>query len=312
MYENPANVLAQPELTAVAVDYAGLPDGFVADQIAPVVEVSQDTFKYAVWNRADILNIDRTARAIGMPANTATPPKMSFVDGTVGRHALKDSIPDEILSSARNPTQVKNKRVKSIVRKLRVGIDISVKALLDASTNTDTPGVKWDAAANVVIEKNLDAYKKAMRDKLGVNPNTIIIPQDVVDVIRRDSTIRELIKYNPNDLLKSGTLPAPLFGMNVIIPGAFIDSANPGAASSIGSIWAGETVYLLYVDRGSLGDTMTAVAQFRNTATSAPFATKQWRDPDQSANLQWFSSEVAQTEKTLASEAIFKITDVLT
>lgn len=312
MYENPASVLAQPELTAVAVDYAGLADGFVADDIAPIIEVSQDTFRYAKWGREDLLNVDRTLRAVGMPANTVTRPTMSFVDGVVNRQALKDSIPDEVLNASRNPQKVKNRRVKAIVRKLRVGIEANIKTLLDTGTHTATPAVKWDAATNVVIEKNLDAYKKIMRDLLGVNPNTVIIPQDVVDTIRRDPTIRELIKYNPNDLLKSGALPAPLFGMNVIVPGAFYDSSNPGAASSIGNIWAGDTVYLLYVDKGSLGDTITAVAQFRNTASSAPFATKTWRDPDQSANLQWFSTEVAQTELKLADEAIFKITDVLT
>lgn len=308
---NQFDELPNPELTQVAVDYDRQPAAFLTDLIAPVVEVNSDSFQYTVWGREDLKNNDRVLRAIGAPANEASPMTKSYVTGTIEANALKDWIADETLRSSRNPQLTKNKMVGSIVGKLKRGVEARVKALLDASTNTAAITNHWDTAATTTIEADIAAAKKAMRLKLGLSPNTMVLGQTVAEAVMRNATVRELIKYNPNGLLANGQIPTTLFGLKVLTPNLIQDNALPGAAAAIADLWDGETVYFLYIDPAGAGTTMTALLRFRNAGDAQPFATSEWRDPDQSAKKTWYGTEVRETEKVATPEAIYTLTDAL-
>lgn len=308
---NQFNELPSPELTRVAVDYDARPQAFLMDLIAPVIPVNRDSFRYTKWGREGIKNIDRTLRAIGAPANEASPLTKSYIDGFIEANALKDWIADETLSSSVNPTKTKNKMVGSIVGKLKRGQEAAVKALLDATANTAAIVGKWDTPATTTIESDIKAAKRAMRLSLGLNPTHMIVGTTVADAIIGNATIRELIKYNPNDLLQNGSIPGTLFGLKVLTPYLVQDNALPGAAAALADLWDGETVYFLFVDPSGGEETMTAVARFRNSGDAQPYATSEWRDPDVSTKRSWFGTEVRETPKTLTAEAIYKLTDAL-
>jgi len=309
-----ANIAPNPELTQVAVDYDKTIQGFVSDQIAPVTPVTLDLFKYGKWGRESLKDIDRTSRAIGSPANNASKLTVSYIQDQVERFALKDSIPDEILSNSPTPTLYKSKRVQSIVRKLKLGVEQKVRTLLDAGSGTAVSSGAWDVAATTSIEKDIDIAKEAMRKALGVGPTHMVINKPTANAIRQNATIRELVKYTGGlEWLRTGELPSELFGLQVIVPGAQSDTAAPGAASAaIADVWSAKTAYFLFVDPESGSDTVTALMQFRNTVSQQAFAVKEWRDPDQSANLNWFSSEVCQKVINVTPEAIYNITGVQT
>lgn len=305
-----------PELTNVAVDYDRRDEGFIVDSIAPVVPVTKDSFKYAKWGREGIKSIDQTARAIGAGANKASKISKTYITGTVLRYALKDDLADEILRQDPNPELLKKKKTEALARKLKIDREVRVKALLDATTNTAAVTNKWEQAATTTIEADIDTAREAFFLNSGVEPNWIIIPKLVANAIRRNTTIRQLIQYQPNDLLRTGQLPAPLLDMNVLIPGGISDTAAPGAATAaIGRLWGGKTCYLLFVDPESVADTLTAVLQFRETGGPdgvVPFGIKSWRDPDQSANVSWYSTELAQTEINVTPEAVYTLTGCIT
>jgi hypothetical protein len=310
--DNPATAIALPELTGVAVDAVAADEGFLNDRIVPVVRVRKSQFKYAKWRTDQLREIDRTERAIGHGANEATKIGRDYVAGSTRPQGLKIDIPDEILSDATDPEIFKAKQIQSLVRKVRIGIERHLKELLNAATQTNAAAAKWDVATNTTIETDVNLGKKTMRDKRGVNPNYIILGQTVAEAVLGNNRIRELVKYNPNDLLARYTLPPTLFGMIPLSPGLLVDKANPGAAADIAPLWDDETVYLVYVDPNATSDTLTAILAFRNTEEGEPFAVETWRDPDKSSKKDWFSTEVSQEEITVANEAIYKITDTLT
>jgi len=310
--ENPANAIALPELTGVAVDAAAKDEGFLQDLVMPVVPVKKSQFKYAKWRTDQKKEIDRTERPVGHGANEATKIGRDYLAGSTRPQALKIDIPDEILNDSPDPEIFKAKQIENTVRKLRIGIERHLKELLDAATQTNAASAKWDVVTNTTIETDVNLGKKTMRDKRGVNPNYIIIGQTVAEAVLGNNRIRELVKYNPNDLLARYTLPPTLFGMIPLSPGLLVDKANPGAAADIAPLWDGESVYLVYVDPNSTSDTLTAILAFRNTENGEPFAVETWRDPDKSAKKDWFSTEVSQEEITVANEAIYRITDTLT
>lgn len=310
--ENPANAIAVPELLGVAIDAFAKSDGFLHETIVPVVKVKKSQFKYSKFRTDQLKEIDRTERAVGHGANEATKIGRDWVSGSTRPQALKIDIPDEILSDSPEPEMMKAMEIESLVRKLKIGIDRHVKDLLNAATQTAAAAAKWDVVTNTTIETDINLGKKTMRDKRGVNPNYIIIGQTVAEAVLGNNRIRELVKYNPNDLLARYTLPPTLFGMIPLSPGLLVDKANPGAAADIGPLWDDESVYLVYVDPNATSNTLTAIVAFRNTENGEPFAVETWRDPDKSAKKDWFSTEVSQEEITVANEAIYRITDTLT
>lgn len=310
-FSNQFNELPNPELTQVAIDYDRQPESFITDMIAPLITVNSDSFQYPIWGREALKNVDRVERAIGAPANEVSPMSKSFVSGTIEANALKDWVADETLRSAQNPQLTKNKMVGSIVGKLKRGVEARVKALLDASTNTAATSARWDTAGTTTIEADIATAKRAMRLSLGLNPNVMIIGQTVAEAVMRNATIRDLIKYNPNDLLSNGQIPTTLFGLKVITPNLIQDGALPGAAAALADLWDVETVYFLYVDPAGAGTTMTAILRFRNAGDAQPFATAEWRDADKSRKVTWFGTEVRETEKVATPEAIYTLTNAL-
>lgn len=311
---NQAQEVPVASLTQVAVEYDRGDAGFVQDIIAPVVEVNSDIFKYTVWGREDLKNVDRTERAIGAPANEVSPLTKTYVDGLIQAKALKDFLEDEVAKSSVNPQRLRNRKVQGIVRKLKVACEANLKALLDASTNTASTTARWDTGATTSIEADIDTAKLAMINSLGLPPTHMIVSQQVANAIRRNATIRTLSLYNSNapEQLRTGNIPDTLFGLRVIVPGAVQDTALPGAAASISQVWAGETVYFLYVDPSAgAGDTATALLRFRNAGDAQPYATMTWRDADASSKKDWFSSEIRQTEKLVTPEAVYTLTDAL-
>jgi hypothetical protein len=310
--ENPANAIALPELTGVVVEAFAKPEGFLHEKILPIVKVKKSQFKYSKFRTDQLKEIDRTERPIGHGANEATKIGRDWVPGETHPQALKFDIPDEILSDSPEPEILKAMEVENLVRKLKIGIERHVKELLDAATQTNAAAAKWDVVTNTTIETDVNLGKKTMRDKRGVNPNYIILGQTVAEAVLGNNRIRELVKYNPNDLLSRYVLPPTLFGMIPLSAGLLVDNANPGAAADIGPLWDDETVYLVYVDPNATVNTLTAIVAFRNTEEGEPFVVETWRDPDKSAKKAWYSTEVAQEEITVAPEAIYKITDTLT
>lgn len=310
----PKDLLPDPAITSWATKYGQGPT-FDTNMIAPVVPVARPDYKFATY-KADELNdeVEDLVAAGDRPAMVRRF-KPTFTTGTAVRRALDDFISDEVARQAPNPIFLEQRRTQKLVLNLQLGIAKRVKAKFDAAgTAASAPSPKWDGTSPT-IEKDIDDAREAALPLAHVEMNTIIIPPAVARVMKRDSTIRDLRRYTDPNLLINGDLPPTLWGLRVIIPGALHNSGNPKADESqtIGRIWSTDTVYLCYLDPNA-GDTesFTPVVQTRWAEWGAPFAGYTWRDPHQSVRGRWLSVEVHQGEETPASDAVYRIPDVLT
>ena len=305
------------ELTRQNVVY-GAGGGFVADIIAPIVQTMNPNFKFPTY-KADKLNQEiKTKVGPGGKPNEwrSTPP--TWTEGSVARHALDAKINRE-LQLAGGPLANAAAVAGTTTHNIRLGIEQRIKALLDVNASVsgkhDTPSVKWDATSGtIVIEKNIDAGREAFLKLCGFEATHIVIPPDVAKVMKRDSTIRDLRKYTEPNLLLNGDLPPSLWGLGVVVPGALVNTANPGATASVARLWSTDSVYLLYVNPAiaGTGEALTAVAQYRWSQWGAPFAVYQWPEAHQSQRVDWVSVDVYQTELTVCADAIYVIDNVLT
>lgn len=307
-----ADVRPDPVLTRLAVEL-GTGGPYVADIIAPVATVEADVFKYATFGREDIKADAKTRRAIGGEANTIGFAK-SWTEGAVEYHALKSDIPDEVRRNDPNGDSLDQRRVKVLTNKLRLGIESRVSALCHAASKTHSaPSPKWDGTSPT-IRKDILAARETFRKNAGTYPNVLVLPPIVKAAVFADSGILDLIRYTNANFIATGLIPT-IENMQIVVPGAIIDSANPGAAISVADVWPNDEAYYLYVDQSAGSDmaALTALRQVRSiAAASTPFAAKRWRDPVADKNTDWVAVEVAQDELTLAADLVLRQLDVLT
>jgi hypothetical protein len=312
-----ADVRPDPVLTEIAMQY-GTGGGFATDQLLPTREVASDEFKFMSWSMRDYLQGSQfdSRRAPGDQSSIATFAAGSWDTGTVHERSLKLALEDEVRNNAPNGAIYEAGIIRKLMNALRIEVELEYRDLIsDTGTISNaTPAVKWDAAADVVIETNIDVAREAFMLQCGFEPNYILFPPAVSTAVKRDSTIRDLRKYTDPSLVVDGGLPPTLWGLNVVVPGALQDTANPGASASIARVWNSDKAILLYVDPSAATDpqAMTSVMRFASAASVGEnFVARSWRDSDVDRQQEWYQV-MAFDELKLVADCAYILNDVLT
>lgn len=279
-------------LTNFSIGYH--PKGLVARSVLDVVPVSQEAGEYFVWNRHDAARIPNSLRADGAESNELSFDLDSDATYRVHEYALKTKITDRQRKNAASVLNLEFAKVQRVKDLVELGLESRVATLLTtqanyASTNrVQLSGTdQWNNASySGSIEQVIDTAKEAVRQQtLGLDPDTIIIPSAVAKVIKRDASIRELIKYTHTDLLVDGDLPPVLWGMKVVIPKASYVTTRKGASTqTIADVW-GKHVVLAVSNGGGLIDVPTFGKIFQ---MGSPVV-KTWRKEERSADFYEYS-----------------------
>lgn len=303
------DVLPDPVLTGIMQEL-GVGGPYAANDIAPVARVSHDEFKYGKFKREEIKADVKTASAPGQPASEVTF-GMTYESGHVVHHKLKSRIADVLRNNDQFNT-LNARRTRVLTGKLLLDCERRVAALCHGASKTrSAPSTKWDASG-ATIRADILAGKQAFRLNAGYNPNVIVLPPSVNQVVANDSDVLELVKRQ-RDMLASEALEQ-ILQMRVIVPGAITDTSNPGATENIADVWADDEVYYLFVDPGAGDDVeaVTAIRQVRSMASGAQgMYTKLYREADESAEADILSAHLNQTELVVAEELILRQLDVL-
>ena len=228
----------------------------IADEVAPRQKVIRDSDSYFIYGKEDKRVYD-ALRARGNESNGINSFKTSTATYTLQKYALHDDIGYDDVADADEALDLKKDATEYLTNDILVAREKRVADLLTAAATFSTSGNvlalsstnRWDDAAfsttGVPIEKQIDIGKNAIRNAIGIEPNYIVIPAAVSKYVKRDSAVRELIKYTNNTLLVNGELPPTMWNMKVLIPGSVYDSANHGAAYSGADVW-GKHVLMFY------------------------------------------------------------------
>ena len=283
---------------------------FVADEVFPILPVMKESDLYYTFSREELRDVD-SLRAPGALAKEIewVPSTASY---TAEEYAMRHLLPDRIVNNADSPIRPKINTTAKLMKWIMLGIEKRVQAIGQNSNNavaTVAASPKWDGTSPT-IEKDIDTAKDSVRNNAGVEPNAILLAENVKDVVKRDSTLRDLIRYVINmgagnrELLMNGDLPPVLFNMAVIIAGAVQDTSVLGASSSISKIWT-DAVPVFYRETAPSLDSVTWGYQMR---AQNPLVVTYRDDPRKG---EWIEASVIQDEKLVTSSAANLITDVL-
>ena len=283
---------------------------FIAEEVFPVIPVVKESDLYYTFSREELRDVD-TRRAAGALAKEVewVPSTATY---TAEEYALKHLLPDRIVNNADMPVRPRINTTAKLMKWIMLGQEKRVQAIAQSAANavaTVAASPKWDGTSPT-IEKDIDTAKDSVRNNAGVEPNAIILAENVKDVVKRDSTLRDLIRYVINvgsgnrDLLINGELPPVMFNLAIIVAGAVEDTSKLGAAASIAKIW-GDSVPVFYREMAPSLDAVTwgYIMRVQNPVVTT------YRDDQRKG--EWIEASILQAEELVTSSAANLITDVL-
>jgi len=286
---------------------------YIADEILTLVNVSQSGENYNIYDSFSLKPEDDIEGNSGAKIVEDTVRAVQRASYSTISRGLKSFIKDEDRKSMNDAElfDLLLDKIGAIKEKLLLNKEIRVANLIENNGNSTSPTTKWDAS-NPTIEKDIREAIASFEDYAGITPNLIIIPKPVWDTMVMDETLRNVWLLVPSSADKNKIKLSSLLNMlfdnfeKIIIPNAKKDTTKKGKAQSLSYVWTSDTVALLYYAPIGTRETFTWGANFKYQ----DFKIRQWREEDPEG--VWVKVSYQTDEKVVCSNAIYKLTDVLT
>lgn len=300
-------------LSNVAINYQ--PQGLIAAQIAPIVPVSNQSNHYVIFSRADILRIEKTARAPGAPANIVT---RSTTSDTyfANNYALKDQVTIEDKENS-DPIFIQslyNTRIEYITHKLMLDWENRIASQVTSTTNVGSSAAVTSGWTDITNSDPLGDVETAIynvKDSTGVMPNKVTFGEAAFRNIRRNTAVRNLIKGTNNG---GGYVTeqqiADLLGVEtVLVGGAYKNTGNEAQTEVLTSVW-GDNVLISYTPAAPSTIVPSFMYSFRWAKPGLPNMLGERHAYNTHTKCEAVEVGYYQDEKVTASEYSFLLTAV--
>jgi len=229
-------------LSEMALGYR--PDGFVADTIMPIVNVSKQSDLYTIWSREDRLRVHDTKRA---PRTEAKRIEESVSSATYycKNYALKSSIEIEQFKNA-DPIYLDNLnqgKVELVMDGLMIDWEVRVANQVTSGSNVGSYSAvssAWnDGGAGSDPIGDVNIMLDNVQYSTGKRPNRLTFGLKAWQVFRRHVDVRNIIfGTNNGGGFASVAQVADLFEVEQIsVGGAFQNTAGEGLTENLSAIW---------------------------------------------------------------------------
>jgi len=307
---NVGDVHISTPLTNLAISFGNL--GFIASELMPIIPVLKEADYYYVFQKEELRRIN-SLRVMGAEAHE--------VDWAVTsetykaeEYALRMLVPDRLVTNADPAVRPEMNTAKKLLAWILLDYEKRVQALVQEPGGvlaSATPAEKWDGTSPV-IETDVDTAKKSVRQNAGAMPNTILMSADVKDVVKKDSTVRNLIRYTmpaAAGLLTSGELPPVLWNLKTVIGNSVENTANQGQTNVIADVW-NDNVLVSHIDPTPSLEALTHGFTMRVRQNGKlDVVVSKWREDKRKGNM--IEVSVIQAEEICADECGYLITDAL-
>jgi len=233
-------------LTDLAIQYR--PAGLVGDVLFPVYPVNNKSDDFPVYSKPDRFTIPDTLLGPKAEANEVDW-GVSSDSYACANHALKDFVPNEDKANADAPIRPEMDTVEFLQDLISLGREKRIADKCAALANSHTPTTKWDAEGATIIQ-DVETTKALCF----VQPNVMVIPEGVFNVMKWDSNIVEAIKYVGIGKVTTEHLQELFEVEKVVIAKSKMNTAKRGKTPVYASVW-GNNVVLAYVNpRNALRD----------------------------------------------------------
>jgi hypothetical protein len=231
---------------------------FISEEILPVVDVATEKFTYYKFGRTNFRRYN-TKRQVSSGYQRVDY-NLSTATGTCLEYGLEHAIDDRIREEAQAPLEPDVQGTLIVTEGLRLDQEKRVASMLCTSGSyhsdlTSTPGTKWSTAA-CTLHSDITTAMEAVRKKIGVYPNTWVLPAAVAQKVSLDNDVTDYVKnvgglasIERADPDTGYLLPKRMWGLKIIIAGAIENTANLQQAESMADIWSDYSILAYVNDR---------------------------------------------------------------
>lgn len=256
-----------PLLTSVGLNKLNAMQEFSMAALLPTVPSATPTGVYTEWTTGDFLrrNGKQIANYEAVPLGGFGTTQRGF---TIKNWGVGTPWTQEDLAQAQSKgiseQAMKNAKAKWVTTQGLLEMEFRVRDLFQTTANwsstisgvtsgptVGTTFVQWDQAAATPVD-DVKLYKSRMRRSSGgYEPNTIIIPDDVVLALLKNPQL--IARATPR--FYGGNAPMEvelgdiekLFGMKIFTPKAVYNSAGEGLTPVFADIWGRTTIWMGYL-----------------------------------------------------------------
>ena len=244
-------------LTQVAMNYR--PQGMIADQIAPIINVGHQSDIIKTYNQADLWRIEDTLRSPGTAAN-----KTSFQVGSdnyIARNfalGFDVTVEDRANADAIFVRDLEATKTMNTQDKLFLDWENRVATAATTAANVSTSftvASAWNDYANSDVFGDINTALDTVEDATGYRPNKMVASNLAWRGMSRNDNIVDKVQsagVSGGGMNARMQQVADLFELEaILVGGAYYNSADEGQALSLSRIW-GDNVLLYYApDRAS-------------------------------------------------------------
>lgn len=221
-------------------------EAYIADLIFPQVSVRKQSDKYHIWTKDFWFRNNVRLRAPGTPFPVAGI-ELSNTNYYAHVYNLAYDIPDEVDENADDVIDLENVGSEFLAdqfminRENKMAADFFVSSVWDTDV---TVGTTWGLGGDPVGD--VDLGKTTIRKATGVSPNTLVMGQEVFDVLKVHADLTDLYKHTTPGILTQDIVASAL-GVERLIVGASVDNTAQEGATFSGEYTWGKDALLLYV-----------------------------------------------------------------
>ena len=287
-------------------------NGFIADEVCPYIDVNFESNVFYRFTQGPFFATD----VDDLVGDREEPREVEYDHDTDSyvcqRRELAWSISDRERNNADSQLNLERNKQLGTLGRLLMKREVRVAALLRKTTNGGglTSGANaaadWGTAGTTTIESDIITGIEAIRQTIGIKPNTMVVPAHVALKMTQNAQIRDWLKYA---VFQAGVnplsddyplLPSVFFGMRVLTPGQINNTAVEGQAESYSDVWANH-VRLLWVTPGPALENPSIAYTFRSEA----LVTRMERIGK--PRVDWFAVGQTIVEKVVAPLAGYEI-----
>lgn len=293
----------QPKLSSVYIDKAiraaaiayknGL---YIAGSIAPVVPVPQETGKFFTFDPGEFVKDSASPNL--RPGSDA--PRSGYTVSNESYSCMHiaqaHEVPDRIVDQADEPIRPMERGINFCMEKIFLRRERMVAATLFVAstwgTGTDWTGTQWSDLVDGDPATDVRTGKSIVLKLCGMEPNTLVMGQEVYDKLTQHPDAIDRIKYTQAGILTVELMARWLGVERVLVGSASYDTAQEGQSVSREFVW-GKNALLLYVPPAPALDAPSAAYQFQYLDAQ----TRSWREesPKQTVVEAALSVDVKRT-----------------
>jgi len=235
--------VVDPVLTTIARGYKN--EELVGDLLFPVVEVTKEGGKIPIWGK-EAFKIYNTKRAPRANSNRMNPEDRTTIDFVIEEHDLEYPIDyrekeEDIFASEKHATKVVTDALalQKEYEQAMIAQDLANYPTGNKVTLTGTSQFTDSSSDPIGV---VEDGKKAISDKIGRDPNLLVIGDPTFRTLRNHPQLVEKIKYSMKGVLTLDLL-REIFDIDKIVVGKAVSADDNG---NFVKIWS-DNMILAYV-----------------------------------------------------------------